>query len=87
MRIKDDGRYEWRREQYEQAAEALGESTKSKGIDQATAFTIEMLANLERALDHPDMTKELAEILSTDVVGLIYEVSTEIDVGNDNDEK
>ena len=83
MRIKDNGKYEWRREQYAEAADALGESTKSKGTDQATAFTIEMLANLERALDHPDMTPELAEILSTKVVDLTYEVHTEIDLGDD----
>ena len=80
MRIKDDGKYEWRKEQYAEAAEQLGENTKSKGIDAATAFTIEMLSNLERAMDHEDMTPELAEILSTEQVRLTYEVTTAIDV-------
>ena len=83
MRIKDDGRYEWRKEQYAEAAEQLGENTKSKGIDAATAFTIEMLSNLERAMEHEDMTPELAEILSTEQVRLTYEVTTAIDVDSE----
>lgn len=78
MRIKDDGRYEWRREQYEQAAEVFGERTKSKGIDQATAFAIEMVENLEQAAQSDDMTPELAAILSTDQVNLRYEIESEI---------
>ena len=83
MRIKTDGQYEWRNEKYQEAAEQLGEATKSKGIDAATAFTIEMLSNLERAIDHPDMTEELAEILSTKAVKLTYEVNTGIDVDSE----
>lgn len=82
MRIKDNGRYEWRKDQYADAADALGEATKSKGIDAATAFTIEMLKNLERAIEHPDMTGDLAEILSTSQVALTYEVNTAINVKN-----
>lgn len=80
MRIKDNERYEWRRKQYEQAADAFGEATKSKGIDAATAFAIEMLSNLERAMDHPDMTKDLAEILSTEQVALRYEIDTAVEI-------
>ncbi|MFC7009757.1 DUF7692 domain-containing protein [Halalkalicoccus salilacus] len=83
MRIKDDGKYEWRKEQYAEAAEQLGENTKSKGIDAATSFTIEMLSNLERAVEHEDMTPELAEILSTDQVRLLYEVTADIEIGDE----
>ena len=83
MRIKTDGQYDWRNEQYEQAADQLGEATKSKGIDAATNFTIEMLSNLERAMEHEDMTPELAEILSTDQVRLIYEVTRDIEIGDE----
>ena len=83
MRIKDDGKYKWRKEQYAEAAEQLGEATKSKGIDAATAFSIEMLSNLERAMEHEDMTEELAEILSTETVQLIYEVNTAIDIDSE----
>ena len=39
-----------------------------------------MLRNLERALDHPDMTSELAEELSTPSVQIEYWVETEMHV-------
>ena len=61
MRIEDTGRYECRKGQYAETADVLGEATKSKGIDQVTPFTIEMIDNLDRVKDHPDMTRELAE--------------------------
>ena len=80
MRIKDDERYEWRKDQYREAADAFGEVTKSKGIDASTGFAIEMLSNLERAMDHPDMTADLAEILSTEQVTLRYRVETELEI-------
>lgn len=80
MRIKTDGQYEWRNDQYEEAADLLGERTKSKGIDTATEFTIEMISNLEEAIEHPDMAEELADIISTEAVSLTYEVETGIDV-------
>ena len=84
MRIKDDGRYEWRKEQYAEAADILGEATKSKGIDQATAFAIKMIENLEQAVEHPDMTPELADVLSTEQVELTIETSVDVD-GRDDD--
>jgi hypothetical protein len=39
-----------------------------------------MLPVLERAVEHPDMTKELADILSTRMVEVEYEVSTGVSV-------
>lgn len=48
-----------------------------------TAFTIEMLGNLERAIEHEDMTEELAEILSMETVQLTSEVHTAIDVDSE----
>lgn len=62
--------------------EQLGEATKSKGINVTTKFSIEMLSNLAQAMDNPDMTPELAEILSTDQVPLLYKVTTDIKVGD-----
>ncbi len=78
MRIKSDGKYEYRKDLYDQAGELLGESTRSKGLDASTEFTRRMIRNLERAVNHPDMTEELAEILSTPRVGVQYEVQTEL---------
>ena len=42
----------------------------------------EMLSNLERAIEHPDMTPELAEVLSTSVVELEYRVETDVRINN-----
>ena len=82
MRIKTDDQYEWRNNQYSEAADVLGEATKSKGIDAATAFSIAMVDNLERAIEHEDMSEELADLLSTDQVELKYHVETDVNVGD-----
>ena len=82
MRIETNGQYEWRNDQYSEAADILGEATKSKGIDAATAFSIEMVRNLERAIEHEDMTEELADLLSTEQVNLTYEIETDIRVSD-----
>lgn len=39
--------------------------------------------NLERAMDHPDMTEELAEILSTKLVRLEYRLETDIRINDE----
>ncbi len=57
-----------------------GEGTKSGAFDFSTEFTLAMLRNLDQALDHPDMTEELAEVLSTASVQLEYRVETDLDV-------
>jgi hypothetical protein len=45
-----------------------------------------MLDNLEEAIDHPDMTEELAEALSTDTTRLTYEVTSDVATGDGNSE-
>lgn len=85
MRINTDDKYAWRLDLYDQAGEQLGESTRSGAVDGACEFTQEMLANLERAADHPDMTEELAEILSTSKVRVQYEVRSGVDVDGRDD--
>lgn len=42
--------------------------------------------NLEETIDHPDMTEELAEILSTETVRLTYEATTDVAIGDGNSE-
>lgn len=37
-----------------------------------------MLSSLERVIEHPDMTPELAEVLSTSVIELEYRVETNV---------
>ena len=46
---------------------------KSGAFDFATAFTFEMLQAIEEASDHPDMTPELAEVLSTSHVEIEHQ--------------
>lgn len=65
---------------YDRVGEMLGENTRSGAVDGAAEFTEEMLANLERAAEHPDMTEELAEILSTSKVDVEYEVRSGVSV-------
>ena len=39
-----------------------------------------MVENLECAVEHPDMSEDLAEILSTQVIEIEYEVETGVTV-------
>lgn len=63
--------------------EQLGEKTKAGVIDGVCEFTEQMLPNLERAMDHPDMRPELAEILSTKLVQLEYCVETAVRINDE----
>lgn len=80
MRIQTSGDYEWRTDHYNRTADRLGEGTRSGGIDGACEFTREMLDNLEEAVEHSDMTEELAEVLSTPNVTVEYRVETGVSI-------
>ena len=67
---------------YDRVGEQLGEKIKAGAIDGACEFTEQMLPNLERAMDHPDMTEELAEVLSTNFVQLKYRIETDLQINN-----
>lgn len=41
-----------------------------------------MISNLERAVKHPDMTPELAALLSTSQVQLDYRIESGVRTGN-----
>ncbi|WP_233553848.1 hypothetical protein [Halococcus sp. IIIV-5B] len=60
--------------------QATGEGTKSGAFDFSTEFTLQMLESLNQALHHPDMTEELAEVLSTTSVDLSYRIETDLNV-------
>ena len=70
----------YRTELYERTAERFGVGTKSGGIDAACEFSTQMLRNLERAAEHPDMTEELADVLSTRTVDVEYCIETGIKI-------
>ncbi|HET7323421.1 MAG TPA: hypothetical protein VFJ06_03740 [Halococcus sp.] len=80
MRIETTGDYVWRPDLYDDAGDLLGESARSKAIDGACEFTCQMLPALERAVEHPDMTEDLADVLTTDAVAVEYEVSTRVNM-------
>ena len=85
MRINTSDRYEWRTDLYDQAGELLGESTKSGAVDASTEFVTEMLPALEEAAEHPDMTEDLAEVLSTSAVTVEYEVRSGVSIDGADD--
>lgn len=78
MRIRSSDKFAYREELYDDAADALGENTRTGGLDASAEFAAEMIPALERAVEHPDMTPELAEILSTRAVPVEYHVETSV---------
>jgi len=80
MRIKTDGKHEYRLDQLRRIMQATEEGTKSGAFDFSTEFTLRMLENLDQALHHPDMTEDLAEVLSTSTVDLTYRVETDLNI-------
>ena len=80
MRIRSSGKFAYREDLYDDVGDRLGENTRSGAVDGACEFTREMLGNLERAVEHPDMTEELAEILSTRAVDVGYRIETGITI-------
>jgi hypothetical protein len=81
MRINTNGKKDYRTDLSEHTAERFGIGTKSGGIDAACQFSNQMLRNLERAAEHPDMTKELADLLSTANIIVEYHVETGLEIG------
>ena len=65
MRIKTDENHEYRLDLLRRVMQQTGEGTKSGAFDFATEYTLQMLDAIEEASDHPDMTPELAAVLST----------------------
>lgn len=82
VHINSSGDHAWREDRYDRVGKHLGEQTKSGAIDGACEFTEQMLPNLEHAMDHPDTTEELAEILSTNLVRLEYRVETDVRIND-----
>jgi hypothetical protein len=80
MRIRTSGDYEWRLGLYDDVGALLDENTRSGAIDASCLFTRQMLPALEEAVEHPDMTEELAEVLTTPTVAVEYRVETGVSV-------
>lgn len=82
MRIRTTDKYEWRTDLYDRVGELMNENTRSGAVDASAQFTEEMMKNLARAMDHPDMTPELAALLSTSQVELEYEIQSGVNVSD-----
>ena len=80
MRIRTDGKFAYREALVDDVAEQLGENTRVGAVEASAEFTQAMLPALAEAVEHEGMTEELAEILSTRVVNVEYQVSTGVDV-------
>ena len=80
MNIKTDGQYEYRLDLMRRIMQRTGENTKAGAVDRAMESYLELLDALERAGDHPDMTEELAEALSTPHVEVVHRTEHEINV-------
>lgn len=78
MRIRTDGKYEYRTDAIESAKAALDETTNTAAVISACEFSRKMRRALERAVDHPDMTPELAEVLSTSELPIEYRVEARV---------
>ncbi len=61
-------------------ADLLDENTRVGAVEASCEFTQAMLPALAKAVEHEDMTEELAEILSTRAVDVKYEVETDVTV-------
>jgi hypothetical protein len=79
MRIRTDGDKSYRQGIIEQAMRALDENTKTDAVLAACSHASEDREAKKEALNHPDMTPELAEILSTREMELTYEVETAVE--------
>jgi hypothetical protein len=71
-----NGEKDYRSDLYER----FGVGTKSGGIDAACEFSTQMLRNLERAAEHPDMTEDLAAVFSTASVTVEYRTITGVEI-------
>lgn len=80
MRINTADKYEWRTDLYDRVGDLMNESTRSGAVDASAHFTEEMMHDIERAMDHPHMTPELAALLSTSQVELEYRIESGVEV-------
>jgi len=80
MRIRTDGKFAYREKLVDDVAQQLGENTRVGAVEASAEFTQAMLPALAEAVEHEDMTAELAEVLSNRVVEIEYEVSTGVSV-------
>lgn len=80
MRIRTNGKFAYREDLVDDIADLLDENTRVGAVEASCEFTQAMLPALTEAVEHPDMTEELAEILSTRAVEVEYRVERGVSV-------
>ena len=80
MRIRTEGKFAYREDLVDDVAELLGENTRVGAVEASCEFTQAMLPALREAVEHEDMTEDLADILSTRAVDVEYQVSAGVSV-------
>lgn len=74
FRMDTSGDKSYRERELEDAMELFNENTKSGAVMAAIDFSKQMARRLEQASENEDMTKDLADFLSTSYFQLEYEV-------------
>ncbi|RJT07523.1 hypothetical protein [Halococcus sp. IIIV-5B] len=80
MRIRIDGKFAYREDLVDDIADLLNENTRVGAVEASAEFTRQMLPALAKAGEHEDMTEDLAEILSTNIVDVEYRVECSVNV-------
>lgn len=92
MRIRTDEKFSHRQRVVEDVAEMWG-CNKSEALMRSARFAMMMLDDdglrygpgaLHRALEHPDMTEDLADVLSCDLAQLRYVVDADLTLDPDS---
>lgn len=78
FRMDTSGDKAHREDALEDAMAQFDEATKSGAVLAALDFAAQMERALERASEHPDMTADLADVLSTTHYELVYQVEQEL---------
>lgn len=86
MRIRTEGDYAHRLNAIKSAMEALDENTKTAAVIAACDHARQDRKAKREALSHPDMTAELADILSTSHLQLNYEIERSISASSTESE-
>lgn len=81
MRIRTDGDYAHRLNVIQAAMDVFEENTKTAAVLAACEHARQDRKAKQKALEHPDMTPELAEVLSTSQLQMGYDITTKIQTG------
>ncbi|WP_425494276.1 DUF7692 domain-containing protein [Natronoglomus mannanivorans] len=78
VRIRTDDGNEHRYDTIQEAKAVFNEGNNTAAILAACRHARHDLRAKQRALNHPDMTEDLAEVLSTPLMNLEYRIDTDV---------